>query len=200
MIKSPIQKVTNRLQYRAIGIVNAVYNPNDNVQFNRGTLTDCRGQKIETVILGKVLSLIKKNIDLKKNYYWIVYPKNKNTQNLHLQVAGIWDPYKFNDISDDSVKKDPIELLEELNLNDNYFSVRGEVVFVNTKNKEFVVKICSSSHPNKLKKNNFKLTIKGELSIKNLNSFLSLDVMRDGNTLNLSSYEVIERITKEKIL
>ena len=91
-------------------------------------------------------------------------------------------------------------MLEELNLNDNYFSVRGEVVFVNTKNKEFVVKICSSSHPNKLKKNNFKLTIKGELSIKNLNSFLSLDVMRDGNTLNLSSYEVIERITKEKIL
>ena len=200
MIKSPIQKVTNRLQYRAIGIVNAVYNPNDNVQFNRGTLTDCRGQKIETVILGKVLSLIKKYIDLEKNYYWIVYPKNKNTQNLHLQVAGIWDPYKFNDISDDSVKKDPIELLEELNLNDNYFSVRGEVVFVNTKNKEFVVKICSSSHPNKLKKNNFKLTIKGELSIKNLNSFLSLDVMRDGNTLNLASYEVIERITKKKIL
>ncbi|MDC2974830.1 hypothetical protein OAX47_01380 [Prochlorococcus sp. AH-736-K09] len=200
MIKSPIQKVTNRLQYRAIGIVNAVYNPNDNVQFNRGTLTDCKGQKIETVILGKVLSLIKKYIDLEKNYYWIVYPKNKNTQNLHLQVAGIWDPYKFNDISDDSLKKDPIELLEELNLNDNYFSVRGEVVFVNTKNKEFVVKICSSSHPNKIKKNNFKLTIKGELSIKNLNSFLSLDVMRDGNTLNLASYEVIERITKEKIL
>ena len=125
---------------------------------------------------------------------------NKNTHNLHLQVAGIWDPYKFNDISDDSVKKDPIELLEELNLNDNYFSVRGEVVFVNTKNKEFVVKICSSSHPNKIKKNNFKLTIKGELSIKNLNSFLSLDVMRDGNTLNLASYEVIERLTKEKIL
>ena len=31
MIKNPIQEVTNKLQYRAIGIVNGIYNPHDEV-------------------------------------------------------------------------------------------------------------------------------------------------------------------------
>ena len=48
-----------------------------------------------------LLSLIKKHIDLKKSYYWVVYPKNKNTQTLHLQVAGIWHPYQLNDFQND---------------------------------------------------------------------------------------------------
>ena len=102
MLKNPIPKVTNKLQYRAIGIVNGKFIPNDNEELNRGYLTDNKGEKIETVVLGKALSLLKKHIDLKKSYFWIVYPKNKNTQNLHLQVAGIWDPYQLNDFPDDS--------------------------------------------------------------------------------------------------
>ena len=40
MIKSPIQEVTNKLQYRAIGIVKGNYKPNNVDQLNRGTLTD----------------------------------------------------------------------------------------------------------------------------------------------------------------
>jgi len=44
-----------------------------------------------------------------------------------------------------------------------------------------------------LKNKNFKLSIKGELSIKLLNSFVSLDVNRDGNSLKLLNYEVIEK-------
>ena len=93
MLKNPIPKVTNKLQFRAIGIVNGKFIPHEDAQLNRGYLTDNKGEKIETVVLGKALSLLKKHIDLTKNYFWIVYPKNKNTQNLHLQVAGIWDPY-----------------------------------------------------------------------------------------------------------
>ena len=93
MLKNPIPKVTNQLQQRAIGIINAKFTPHVIEQLNRGVLIDNKGEKIETVVLGKALSLLKKHIDLKKSYYWIVYPKNKNTQNLHLQVAGIWDPY-----------------------------------------------------------------------------------------------------------
>ena len=92
MLKNPIPKVTDPLQYRAIGIVNGKFTPHDSEQLNKGLITDNEGEKIETVVLGKALSLLKKHIDLKKNYYWVVYPKNKNTQNLHLQVAGIWDP------------------------------------------------------------------------------------------------------------
>ena len=193
MIKNPIQEVTNKLQYRAIGIVNGIYNPYAENQLNRGTLTDNEGKEIETVVLGKALSLIKKHINLKKSYFWIVYPKNKNTQNLHLQIAGIWDPYQLNDVEDQEPKKDPLALLKDLNLNDNYFSIRGELVFVNTQKKEFVIKIRSSQQVKKLKNNNFKLVIEGDISLQLLNNFLSLDVMREGNSLRMLKYETVEK-------
>jgi len=193
MLKNPIPKVTNQLQHRAIGIINGKFTPISSEQLNRGFLIDNKDEKIETVILGKALSLLKKHIDLNKSYYWIVYPKNKNTQNLHLQVAGIWDPYQLNDFPHDSSKTNFSKLLEELNLKDNYFSVRGELVFVNTQKKEIVIKICPAIKPKNLKNKNFKLVIKGELSLELLHSFVSLDINRDGNSLNLIKYEVIEK-------
>ena len=199
MLKNPIPKVTNKLQYRAIGIINGTFTPHDNNLLNRGYLTDSKGEKIETVVLGKALSLLKKHIDLKKSYFWIVYPKNKNTQNLHLQVAGIWDPYQLNDFPNDSSKTNFSKLLKELDLKDNYFSVRGELVFVNTQKKEIVIKICPSLKLKNFKNKKFKLVIKGELSLEILNSFVSLDVIRYGNSLELFSYEVIEKnISKKK--
>ena len=193
MLKNPIPKVTNQLQQRAIGIINGKFTPHDSEQLNRGFLIDNKGEKIETVILGKALSLLKKHIDLKKSYYWIVYPKNKNTQNLHLQVAGIWDPYQLNDFPNESSTTNFSKLLEELDLKDNYFSVRGELVFVNTQKKEIVIKICTNLKSKKLKNKNFKLVIKGELSLELLHNFVSLDINRDGNSLNLIKYEVIKK-------
>ena len=197
MLKNPIPKVTNQLQHRAIGIINGKFTPLSNEQLNRGFLIDNKDEKIETVVLGKALSLLKKHIDLKKNYYWIVYPKNKDTQNLHLQVAGIWDPYQLNDFPNDSSKTNFSKLLEEIDLKDNYFSVRGELVFVNTQKKEFVIKICSAIKSKNLKNKNFKLVIKGELSIELLHSFVSLDINRDGNSLKLIKYEVIKKNLSE---
>jgi len=193
MLKNPIPKVTDPLQYRAIGIVNGKFTPHDSEQLNKGLITDNEGEKIETVVLGKALSLLKKHIDLNKNYYWVVYPKNKNTQNLHLQVAGIWDPLQLNDLPKNSSKINFTKLLEELDLKDNYFSVRGELVFVNKSKKEIVIKICSTSKLKNLKNKNFKLVIKGELSLELLNNFVSLDVNRDGNSLKLLNYEIIEK-------
>jgi len=197
MLKNPIPKVTNQLQHRAIGIINGKFIPYVSEQLNRGFLIDNKGEKIETVVLGKALSIIKKHIDLKKSYYWVVYPKNKNTQNLHLQVAGIWDPYQLNNFPNDSSKTNFSKLLKELDLKDNYFSVRGELVFVNTQKKEIVIKINSVSKLKNLKNKNFKLVIKGELSIELLNSFVSLDINRDGNALKLIKYEVIEKNLSE---
>jgi len=197
MLKNPIPKVTNQLQHRAIGIINGKFTPHGNEQLNRGFLIDNKGEKIETVVLGKALSLLKKHIDLEKSYYWIVYPKNKNTQNLHLQVAGIWDPYQLNDFPNDSSKTNFSKLLEELDLKDNYFSIRGELVFVNTQKKEIVIKVCSGIKSRNLKNKNFKLVIKGELSLELLHSFVSLDINRDGNSLKLIKYEVIEKNLSE---
>ena len=193
MLKNPIPKVTNQLQYRAIGIINGKYVPHDSHKLNRGFLNDDKGERIESVVLGKALSLLKKHIDLNKSYYWIVYPKNKNTQNLHLQIAGVWHPYQLNDFPNDSSKTNFPKLLEELDLKDNYFSVRGELVFVNKSKKEIVMKICSTSKLKNLKNKTFKLIIKGELSLELLNNFVSLDVNRDGNSLKLLNYKVIGR-------
>ena len=198
MLKNPIPKVTNQLQYRAIGIINGKFTPHSSEQLNRGVLTDNKGEKIETVVLGKALSLLKKHIDLKKSYFWVVYPKNKNTQKLHLQISGIWDPYQLNDFTDNYSKKNFSKLLEELDLKDNYFSVRGELVFVNTQNKEVVIKVRSTSKMHNLKNKNFKLIIKGEISLEFLNSFVSLDVIRDGNSLKLIKSEIIEKTLSNK--
>ena len=197
MLKNPIPQVTNQLQYRAIGIINGKFTPHNSEQLNRGFLIDIKGEKIETVVLGKALSILKKHIDLKKSYYWVVYPKNKNSQNLHLQVAGIWDPYQLNDFPNNSSKTNFSKLLEELDLKDNYFSVRGELVFVNTQKKEIVIKICPAAKLKNFKNKNFKLVIKGELSLELLNCFVSLDVNRDGNALKLINYEVIEKDLSE---
>ena len=198
MLKNPIPKVTNRLQHRAIGIMYGKFISNDSKGINRGFLNDNKGEKIETVVLGKALSLIKKHIDLKKSYFWIVYPKNKNTQNLHLQVVGVWDPYQLNGLPNDSSKPNFSKLLEKLDLKDNYFSVRGELVFVNTKKKEVVIKICPALKVDNLKNKNFKLVIKGELSLELLNSFVSLDVLREGNSLKIQNCEVIEKNFSKK--
>ena len=87
MIKNPIQEVTNKLQYRAIGIVKGIYKPNNIDQLNRGTLTDKEGKILETVLLGKAIALIKKYINLEKDYFWIVYPRNKNINNCLLYTS-----------------------------------------------------------------------------------------------------------------
>ena len=196
MLKNPIPKVSHQLQYRAIGIINGIFKPHNIEQLNRGFLTDNKGEKIETVVLGKALSLLKKYIDLKKSYFWIVYPKNKNTQTLHLQVVGIWDPYQLNDFPNNSSKTNFSKLLEQLDLQDNYFSVRGKLVYVNSQKKEIVIKICSAPKLQNSKNKSFKLVLKGELSLELLNSFVSLDVIRDGNSLKLFNYEVIKKNLK----
>ena len=67
------------------------------------------------------------------------------------------------------------------------------MVFVNTQKKEFVIKICSAIKSKNLKNKNFKLVIKGELALELLHSFVSLDINRDGNSLKLIKYEVIEK-------
>ena len=111
---------------------------------------------------------------------------------------GIWDPYQLNDFHNDSSKTNFSKLLKELDLEDNYFSVRGALVFVNTQKKELVIKICSASKLKNLKNKNFKLILKGELTLELLHSFVSLDVIRDGNSLHLIKYEVIENNLSKK--
>ena len=72
------------------------------------------------------------------------------------------------------------------------------MVYVNTQKKELVIKICSSPRSNRFKNTNFKIVVEGDISVQFVNNFVSIDVIRDGNTLRMFKYEVIEKLISKK--
>ena len=86
------------------------------------------------------------------------------------------------------------------NLYINYYNHHKTIhyIYITCIAVKCIIKICSISKQKTLKNKNFKLAIKGELSLELLNSFVSLDVMRDGNSLKLINYQVIEKKIKIK--
>ena len=194
MIKSPIPKVSNKKQFRAIGIVCGMYKPHENSLINKGFIEDSNGLKIDAVVLGKALPVIKKFINFEKQYFWIVYPRNKDSNNIHLQIAGIWDPSNFKNVDNYKINKTH-DLLLSLDLKDNLFSIRGKLIFINSQEKELIIRICPSNQKNK----SFKILVKGEISMKHINSFVSLEVIRIENSLFLEKFEIIEDKTTESI-
>ena len=194
MIKSPIPKVSNKKQFRAIGIVCGMYKPHESNLINKGFIEDSNGLKIDAVVLGKALPVIKKFINFEKQYFWIVYPRNKDSNNIHLQIAGIWDPSNFKNVDNYKINKTH-DLLLSLDLKDNLFSIRGKLIFINSQEKELIIRICPSNQKNK----SFKILVKGEISMKHINSFVSLEVIRIENSLFLEKFEIIEDKTSESI-
>ena len=194
MIKSPIPKVSNKKQFRAIGIVCGMYKPHESNLINKGFIEDSNGLKIDAVVLGKALPVIKKFINFEKQYFWIVYPRNKDSNNIHLQIAGIWDPSNFKNVDNYKINKTH-DLLLSLNLKDNLFSIRGKLIFINSQEKELIIRICPSNQKNKA----FKILVKGEISMKHINSFVSLEVIRIENSLFLEKFEIIEDYINESI-
>ena len=194
MIKSPIPKVSNKKQFRAIGIVCGMYKPHESNLINKGFIEDSNGLKIDAVVLGKALPVIKKFINFEKQYFWIVYPRNKDSNNIHLQIAGIWDPSNFKNNDDYKINKTH-DLLLSLDLKDNLFSIRGKLIFINSQEKELIIRICPSNQKNK----SFKILVKGEISMKHINSFVSLEVIRIENSLFLEKFEIIEDYINESI-
>ena len=194
MIKSPIPKVSNEKQFRAIGIVFGMYKPHEKNVLNKGFIEDSNGLKIDAVVLGKALPVIKKFINFEKQYFWIVYPRNKDSNNIHLQIAGIWDPSNFKNVDNYKINKTH-DLLLSLDLKDNLFSIRGKLIFINSQEKELIIRICPSNQKNKA----FKILVKGEISMKHINSFVSLEVLRIENSLFLEKFEIIEDYINESI-
>jgi len=198
MIKSPIPKVSDKKQFRAIGIVYGIYKPHKHNVLNKGFIEDSNGLKIDAVVLGKALPVIKKFINFEKQYYWIVYPRNKDLNNIHLQIAGIWDPSNFKNNDHDKANKTH-DLLLSFDLKDNLFSIRGKLIFINIQEKELIIKICPSNQSKNKRNKSFKILVKGEISMKYINSFVSLEVIRIENSLLLEKFEIIEDKRSESI-
>jgi hypothetical protein len=97
--QQPISPPSEPMQFRAIGLVQGKYKPSEE-RFNRGILEVEGGLQIDAVLLGQVMSLVKKYIDLDRIYFWVVYPRTREKeQTLHLQVVGVWSADGFSPIT-----------------------------------------------------------------------------------------------------
>ena len=192
----PIPPVTEPLQYRAIGIVRGQYMPNDPGQFTRGRLVDIDGFELEAVVLGRVMTLMRRHLDMNKPHLWVVYPRCRESDFLHLQIAGIWEPSTLGQINleeNDSNKAEELReaICDELPEGDDYFSIRGELIYTKPESDDLVIRIRQRPRPNGSRPLPFKLNLKGNIPLKHLRHFVSLDVRRTGDNLCLEGYKII---------
>lgn len=173
----PIPPPSHPRQYRAIGLIRGKYEVTGE-QITQGKLTTSDGTEIEAVLLGRVISLVKKHLDLEKEHLWVVYPRTKvQDELLHVQIVGVWEPETLSQDNDNSSIVDSEEVPE------NYFSIRGEVVFFDKDQEILVVKIKQFPRKEGDKPKSFKLKLKGVLEGKPIRRFWDLNVNLEGETL-----------------
>lgn len=199
----PIPPPSEPMQYRAIGLVRGRYLASDD-QFTQGTLLTTEETQISAVLLGRIISLIKNHIDLDREHLWVVYPRTgQKEDNLHLQIVGVWEPEKLTlqqPESDKPIAQTSQDIsLESENIVDNYFSVRGEIVYQSTAEGHFIVKIRQIPRTQSDKPKYFKLKIFGDLATKAVGQFWDLNVQRQAENLVLSKGEAIAVPSKPKL-
>jgi hypothetical protein len=189
--QQPISPPSEPMQFRAIGLVQGIYHPSED-RFNRGILEVSEGLKLDAVLLGQVMSLVKKYIDLARPYFWVVYPRTREKeQTLHLQIVGVWSADGFSPITEEQQAPPPstdAELAQPIE--DGYFSVRGQVVYQANDKELLFVKIQQTARKTKERDERgkaFKLRILGTLPQKAVGYFWELDVKRQGNDLILQN-------------
>ncbi len=196
MREHPIPQVTESLQYRAIGLVRAIYRPDDPDKFTRGYLVDSEEVLVEAVVLGRVMTLMRKHLEMDKPHLWVVYPRSRKTDCLHLQIAGIWEPSTLNKKVSEGVDLPApgnISTAEKDQIpeGDNYFSIRGELIFTKPETNELVVKVRQQPRPDGGRPLPFKIKLKGNLPFEHLRQFVCLDVRRIGQELLMEQFKVI---------
>jgi hypothetical protein len=191
MRQHPIPPVTEPTQYRAIGVVRGTYVPSDPEQLTRGHLLTEDGAEIEAVVLGRLLTLIRRHLDLAVPHLWVVYPRSREGDLLHLQLVGVWEPSTL--ASDDDGPSDMADALPE---GDDFFSVRGELIFTRPETGDLVVKVRQKPRADGSRPNPFKLQLHGEVPLEHLRHFVALDLRRRGQALTLEKLEVIAPVAQ----
>jgi hypothetical protein len=253
------------MQYRAIGLVRGKYTPSIE-QFTRGFILTDDGVLIDAVLLGRVMSLVKKHIELEESHLWVVYPRTREKDlELHMQIVGIWEPEKLNrpahltmndandeaevdetetdEIEDSAEPEDSVELVdpaesedeleaatEEVSLeaesesqaseeaepdiqefaqssetlttpddlDDCYFSVRGEVVYQSEEEKRLLVKIRRAPKPGTTQAKTFKVALAGTLEGKAVGYFWDFHIQRENNDLVIREAKQIGMVPPQK--
>lgn len=182
MRQHPIPPVTEPTQYRAIGVVRGVYLPADPEQLTRGVLRTPDGTEIEAVVLGRLLTLMRRHLDLEQPHLWVVYPRSRDEQQLHLQLVGVWEPSTL-------AASEP-GLSDTLPEGDDYFSVRGELIFTRPETGDLVIKVRQQPRADGSRPIPFKLQLRGEIPLEHLRHFVALDLRRQGQALQVEGFEV----------
>lgn len=177
----PISPVTEPMQYRAIGAVRGVYVPSDAEQLTRGVIRTADGAEIEAVVLGRLLTLMRRHLNLEEPHLWVVYPRSREDGGLHLQMVGVWEPSTLADGAGS----------DELPEGDDYVSVRGELIYTRPETGDLVVKVRQLPRADGSRPVPFKLQLKGEVPLEHLRHFVALNLRRQGQLLQLESFEVI---------
>ncbi|MEB3292336.1 MAG: hypothetical protein VKJ24_04180 [Synechococcales bacterium] len=200
----PIPAPSEPMQYRAIGLVRGKYVPSEE-QFTRGEMITNDGAQIEAVLLGRVMSLVKNHVSLEEEHLWVVYPRTREQESgsLHLQVVGIWEP---ENLSKPSLEEDSEEITEMPNyvssdeVDDNYFSIRGEIIFHAPEANRVVVRIQQALRKKSEKDTtkSFKLNLVGDISGKVIGYFWDFHVRRQGQDLMIDKGTTIAMIPPRK--
>lgn len=198
MRQHPISPVTEPLQYRAIGVVRGQYVPSDPEQLTRGLIRTDDGTEIDAVVLGRVLSLVRRHLDLERSHLWVVYPRCREPGALHLQMVGVWEPSTLSEPNAETEPNaatepalDTVTPADGLPEGDDYFSVRGELIYTRPESRELVVKVRQRPRPDGSRPQPFKLPLTGEVPLEHLRHFVSLDLRRIGHHLEVERFEVI---------
>mgnify|MGYP006266932835 CR=1 FL=1 len=198
--QQPIPPPSNLRQYRAIGLVRGQYQPSEG-QLTRGVLLTLDGAALDAVLLGRVISLVKKHLDLQRSHLWVVYPRTrKENDDLHVQIVGVWEPETLS-----RTELPPSEFLGEATtsqpedqIQDGYFSVRGEVIYYSQEQEMVIVKIRQSPKKELEKPKFFNLKLKGNLPDQPVNHFWDLEVQLQGNTLVLQEATDLGLLPRKK--
>jgi len=192
---TPIPPASEPLQYRAIGLILGKYVPSSE-EFNQGMVLADDGAEIDAVILGRIMSLIKNHLDLEQSHLWVVYPRIRKEDNkLHAQIMGVWDPQLvIKPLNSPTDTQEPIEsalqeipTLENLDIPNSYFSIRGEVIYQSRETREIFVKIRQAPKKKTEEERYFKIRLVGDLPQKLVGNFWDFDVVRADNNLEVRS-------------
>ena len=165
------------------------FRPESEDQSTRGHLIAADGEELDAVVLGRMLTLMRRHLDMDKSHLWVVYPRCREAGQLHLQIAGIWEPSTLS--SADAETDSEHVSMDELPEGDDYFSIRGELIYTKPEASEVVVKLRQQPRADGFRPLPFKLQLSGDVELAQLRHFVSLDVRRQGQMLQVQSAEVI---------
>ncbi len=185
----PIPPPSEPRQYRAIGLVRGKYQPSEE-QLTRGNLFTSEDNPLDSVLLGRVISLVKNHLNLEESHLWVVYPRTRqNDGDLHVQIVGVWEPETLSQTESDDVDSTKEESSEDVSsddVKDGFFSIRGEVIYHSKEQEKVVVKIQQAPRRESESTKFFKLELSGDLSSdRAVGHFWDFQVQLQGDKLLL---------------